>query len=393
MAAMQQAAADGLQEIERLAGRGWRLFPCVPRSKVPRLKGWQKVATSDLATIRQWSAKYPGCNWAVVTGLESGVFVLDVDGGTGRASLATLEKQHGPIPDTLISRTGREDGGEHRWFNYPVGSEIRCSASKLGEGLDIKATRGYVIVPPSIHETGRAYQWAEPLRPVVGAPAWLIELLTDESVRPSIPSPEPFSILTEGRRNDGLARFGGALRRKGAELAELEEMLLGYNFRHCQPPLEEKEVRKIAASMIRYPAGGPDPLELAWRAAESDSPQTRAAQFIGLCRHLQSARPAESIALPIQRIGELMGVHWTTVSNYRKDAVKRGWLKPVGEYIAHRRAGHYRLIESLILKETETLTKPLPSLTSGVSQADSRLSVLKGHDFSRAASAIESTGL
>jgi hypothetical protein len=223
-----------------------------------------------------------------------------------------------------------------------------------------------VVVPPSIHETGQSYAWIDPLRHAADAPAWLIELLTDKTGKQSIPTSERFGILTEGRRNDGLARYGGALRRKGAELAELEEKLLSYNAHHCQPLLEEKEVRKVAASIARYPVGGPDPLELSWQAVQTESHQTRTAQFVGLCRHLQRVRPEHSIALPIERIGELMGVHWTTVSNYRKDAVRRGWLMPVEQYIAHRRAGHYRLIESQIPTETETLTKSLPALSSGL---------------------------
>ena len=366
MAATQQAAAALIEEAERLAERGWRLFPCAPRSKVPRLKGWQTVATSDLATIRKWAAKYPGCNWAVATGKGSGVFVLDVDGEKGRASLATLEGQHWPLPDTLTSQPGRVDGGEHRWFKYPAGCEIRCSASKLGQCLDIRAAGGYVIVAPSIHETGRPYQWVEPQRPVADAPTWMIELLADKTEKPSVSRPERFGILTEGKRNDGLARYGGALRRRRAELAELEDKLLAYNVHHCQPPLEEKEVRKIAASMTRYPVGGPDPLELAWQATQAKSYPTRKAQFLALCRHLQNARPGLPIALPIERIGELMGVHWTSVSGYRKEAVRKGFLTPVEQYLAHRLAGQYRLIDNTSQTETKTLTKPPTLLTSGL---------------------------
>jgi hypothetical protein len=191
-------------------------------------------------------------------------------------------------------------------------------------------------------------------------------MLADGTGRLHVMPAESFGIFTEGKRNTALTSYGGALRRKGAELEELGKKLLCYNARHCQPPLEEEEVRKIAASMARYPVGGLDPLERAWQAVQNESHQTRTAQFIGLCRHLQSACTGHSIALPIGRIGGLMGVHWTTVSNYRKEAVKRGWLKPVEQYIAHRRAGHYRLIESQIPKDTDTLTKPLPPLTSGL---------------------------
>jgi hypothetical protein len=366
MAATQQAAAVTIHEVERLAERGWALFPCAPRAKTPLLKGWPTAASSDLAAIRKWAAKYPGCNWAAVTGEISGAFVLDVDGEKGRKSLATLESHYGPLPATLVSLTGRLDGGEHRWFNWPTGSEIRCSASKLGEGLDVRATGGYVIIPPSIHETGRPYQWVEPWQPVMDAPTWMIELLTDKTEKPHALSPERFGVLTEGRRNDGLTSYGGALRRKGAELAELEAKLLEANARRCQPPLEEKEVRKVAASVARYPVGGPDTLEIAWQAVKGENHQTHGAQFVSLCRHLQNARHGLPIALPIERIGELMGVHWTTVSNYRKGAVKRGWLKSVEQYIAHRRAGLYRLIESLIPTDTETLTRSLTPLTSGL---------------------------
>ena len=49
-----------------------------------------------------------------------------------------------------------------------------------------------------------------------------------------------------------------------------------------------------------------------------------------------------------------MGIHWSTVSLYRRAAAANGLLDPVGEYIPHRRAGLYRFSE-----KAETLTKPL----------------------------------
>lgn len=372
MAAATPAAPAGMPEVESMAERGWRLLPCAPRGKTPLLKRWPTLASSEFATVQGWAAKHPECNWGVATGPKSGVFVLDVDGEAGRASLAVLEAQHGPLSVTLTSITGRADGGQHRWFLYPDGCEIRGSAGKLGEGLDIRGARGYVIVPPSIHETGQPYQWAEPLRPVVDAPAWLIELLTDETGKLRVTAAVDFGILTEGKRNDGLTRYAGALRRRWAELPELESKLLEYNARHCKPPLQASEVCKIARSVARYPVGGPDPLEVAWKATQGENHGSRLAQFLALCRHLQSARPEQSIALPIERIGKLMGVHYTTVGIYRKEAVKRCWLEPAGQYIAHRRAGLYRLIASRIPKSPETLTKPLNPLTSGLVRISAR---------------------
>jgi hypothetical protein len=330
-----------MQEVERLAQRGWRLLPCAVRGKAPLLKGWPALASSDLAALRSWAAEYPGCNWGVATGPGSRVFVLDVDGEAGRASLAALEAEHGLLPSTLTSKTGRADGGEHRWFKYPAACEIRGSAGKLAEGLDIRATGGYVIVPPSIHETGRAYQWADSKQPTADAPSWLLDLASGEARKDRNPLAARIDILVKGERNDGLTRYAGWLRRKGAELPELEEKLFAANARRCQPPMEETEVRRIAASNARYQAGGPDPLETAWAAVLKETRPRGYEQFIAIARNLQLARPGLSIALPLERIGDLMGCDWTQARRWRKRAVREGSLRLTEHYIRHKRAALY----------------------------------------------------
>jgi hypothetical protein len=363
MAATQQAVAALIEEAERLAERGWRLLPCAPRGKTPLLKRWPTLASADFAAIREWAAKHPECNWGVATGPNSGVFVLDVDGEAGRASLAALAAQHGPLPVTLVSLTGRGDGGEHRWFNYPAGCEIRGSAGKLGEGLDVRAAGGYVIVPPSIHETGRAYQWADPEQSIADAPSWLLDLVSSETRRDRNPSTARIDILVKGQRNDGLTRYAGWLRRRGAELPELEEKLLADNACRCQPPLEETEIRRIAASVARYAVGGPDLLETAWAAVLKETHQRGYEQFIAIARNLQLVRPGLSIALPLQRIGDLMGCDWTQARRWRKRAVYDGWLRQTERYIPHKRAALYVFNETpfsgVPLRQNAPLSNPL----------------------------------
>lgn len=330
-----------MREVRRLAQRGWRLLPCAARGKTPLLKRWPALASSEFATIQRWAAKNPECNWGVATGPESGVFVLDVDGEAGSASLAALEAQHGSLPVTLVSLTGRGDGGEHRWFKYPADRAIRGSAGKLGEGLDIRGAGGYVIVPPSIHETGRAYQWTAPEQSIVDAPSWLLDLLSGEARKNGNPPSAHIGILVKGERNDGLTRYAGWLRRKGAELPELEEKLLAANARRCQPPLDDKDVLRIAASIARYPAGGPDPLETAWTAVLKEARTRGYGQFIALARNLQLARPGLSITLPLERIGDLMACDWTQARRWRKRAICEGWLRQTERYIPHKRAAMY----------------------------------------------------
>lgn len=345
-------------EYIRLAAQGWLLFPCAPRNKTPLLKGWPALASSDPATIRKWAVKHPGCNWAVACGADSGVWVLDVDGELGSASLRSLVEQHGEEwTRTLAVTTAR---GQHFYFACPAGTNIKNSTGKLGAGLDVRGEGGYCIIPPSVHPSGVRYEWESPLNghAPASAPAWLLERVTS-AARPVVQTSE-IGILPEGRRNDGLTRLAGAMRRRGATTAEIETALLEHNGRRCRPPLLDAEVRKIAASVSRYAPGGLDPLEQAWQAIQGEAFPSRYEQFLALACQLQQARFDHAIALPLKRIGALMDAHWNTVSRYRQKAVAVGLLVPAGEYIPHRRAGLYRFSET-----PKAVTKNL-KLTSGL---------------------------
>jgi hypothetical protein len=65
------------------------------------------------------------------------------DGGIGSDPLIHPSR----IVDGTVSRTGRPEGGEHRWFIYPADRNIPSSQSKLGDRLDIRAVGGYAMHP------------------------------------------------------------------------------------------------------------------------------------------------------------------------------------------------------------------------------------------------------
>jgi hypothetical protein len=331
-----------MKEIESLAMRGWRLLPCAARGKAALLKGWPALASSDVATIREWAAQFQECNWGIATGPGSRVFVLDVDGAEGSDSLAVLESKHGPLPLTLTSLTGR---GEHRWFNYPTSCEVRGSAGKLGRGLDVRGAGGYVIVPPSIHESRRPYQWIDPEQEIEDAPRWLFDLLSGSNRPTGTSHATRIFFLFEGHRNDTLFRFGCAMRRRGATQDEIERSLLQKNECECRPPLEAREICRIAVSAARYEPGGPDPLETAWEIVLSETNANGYVRFLALARCLQLARPGLLIALPLKRIGDLMERDWTQVRRWRKRAVRDGWLHLKEHYIPHVKAALYEFNE------------------------------------------------
>lgn len=62
-------------------------------------------------------------------------------------------------------------------------------------------------------------------------------------------------VFAQGGRNAALARVAGSLRRQGLSAEAIEAALLKTNTERCRPPLPDDEVRRIAASIGRYPAG------------------------------------------------------------------------------------------------------------------------------------------
>lgn len=166
-----------------LARRGWRVIPILPGQKRPSIPEWTVQATTDPDLIGQWWAAWPDHGIGIATGRASGIWVLDVDLGPGKNGddhLADLEHEHGPLPDTVEVITG--SGGRHLYFRVPDGVEIATSAGRLGPGLDVRAEGGQVLAPPTLHPSGRRYEWEAEHHPddvpVADAPAWLIDLVT-----------------------------------------------------------------------------------------------------------------------------------------------------------------------------------------------------------------------
>lgn len=191
--------------------------PCAA-GKHPMTPNGLKDASSDPATIEAWWAGAPcDLNVGVVTGAESGIFVLDVDPKNGGPeALAELETKHRKLPPTLTARTG--SAGTHYIFRHP-GGLVRNSASKIGKGLDIRGDGGYIVAPPSNHKSGGFYAWSpDPWIPCE-APAWLVNLVRSEPT-PELhdtPSGEPASaeLLEHARKR--LERHGPAVEGQGGD--------------------------------------------------------------------------------------------------------------------------------------------------------------------------------
>jgi DNA-binding transcriptional ArsR family regulator len=235
---------------------------CNNIGKHPRTRHGFKDATTDEAIVQRWWESWPDANIGIRTGAPSGLFVIDVDprnGGDNALEEAT--RRHGPLPQTLEARTG--SSGKHLIFRHP-GVPVRCSAGNLGPGLDVKGDGGYIVAAPSIHVSGARYQWANQAS-IAGAPEWLLKAVRGRSKTQSgndstssirtRPASLDGGLIPDGERNSTLFRMGCALRAREHDQPAIEEALKGVNAERCTPPLDLAEVRNIAASASRYPAG------------------------------------------------------------------------------------------------------------------------------------------
>jgi hypothetical protein len=152
------------------------------------------------------------------------------------------------LPKTVESITGN---GRHLWLKYPAGKNIGSTVRRLGPGLDVRGDGGYVVAPPSIHPSGRRYEWSvDSAKTIADPPGWLIEALHAKPSNGKAASQVDWAkAIPQGRRNDALARFAGALFAKGLAAAEVEAAVRGLNASQCRPPLPDEEVGKIIASI------------------------------------------------------------------------------------------------------------------------------------------------
>jgi hypothetical protein len=235
---------ESARQYQRL---GLSVIP-VGRDKHPLVE-WKPYQDESPHTdqVDEWWTKWPEANIGTVTGKVSGLVVLDADGPPGLASLKAL---HTPAK-TWVSRTGRPEGGWQQFFRHPGHSTIGNRAG-LRPGLDVRGDGGYVILPPSLHASGRRYEWLTSPEDVELAP--LSDTLLRLLIAPeSTGSATTGDVIPEGRRNETLYRLGRSLAARGLAPQTIAAALLEENRHRCRPLLPEPAVREIARHVTTQP--------------------------------------------------------------------------------------------------------------------------------------------
>lgn len=249
-----------LKEAALWYGRlGLAVFPLRPRDKRPATENGCKAATTDQGQISEWWDRWPDANIGIATGSASGGLVvidLDIDedkGKNGYEVLKEWQREHGELPETVMSITGR--GGYHYLYRDSAQWKNRTG---LYDGVDIRGEGGYIVAPPSIHPNGRKYEWEQDpmIYTIASVDDNIVNFLTpvpENRGRESYHVPE---AIPEGERTNALVKLVCSQQAKGLSDEAIRAAVRAENETRCIPPLSDPELEKeVFPALTRYRKG------------------------------------------------------------------------------------------------------------------------------------------
>lgn len=247
--------------------RGWSVVPaCWPKDgkcgcgrghndagKQP-LVSWKEYQERlpTLEEITEWWTRWPSANIACITGAISGIAVVDLE------HEGLIEAQRLGLHSGLISLTGK---GRHLIFKHPGEDVCNKVALRKIKGLDIRGDGGYIILPPSLHQSGKRYRWATGITSHLPP---FPSLLTNTALSGGLSQSSPTKVLgkpagwlsealgglSSGNRNNTFAQVVGRLHRDRWTPADVRSLLLPHALRVQFP---ENELDIIIGSITKYP--------------------------------------------------------------------------------------------------------------------------------------------
>ncbi len=138
--------------------QGWAVIPIPQGAKKPSVKWGVYVDEMRLPTedeVIEWFTRWPDANIAVITGPLSNLVIVDCD----NQEAIDAAWKHGLVSPVSV----KTKHGLHYYFTFPDGVEwIKNRVGGTGdnvewprvEGLDLRGSKGYALLPPS-----KNYEW------------------------------------------------------------------------------------------------------------------------------------------------------------------------------------------------------------------------------------------
>jgi len=227
---------------------GYSVIPVKANDKRPALESWKEYQTRKptMEELKKWFSGNT-INIGIITGVLSGLTVIDLDGSLGYESAKSL------LPKLPTTRVHKTPHGHHLLYRYSP--ELHTGAA-FAPGIDVRNDGGYVVAPPSIID-GISYSILADL-PIVEIPDVPRNLVAREKKRVEDGEEKPTwvsDLLDRGspehqRNNDG-TRLVGYFHAHG-----IPDDIIFTSVRpwaeKCAPPFEETELKTIIRSVGRY---------------------------------------------------------------------------------------------------------------------------------------------
>ena len=153
------------------AARGWAVIPIRAGAKLPIEHDWPNKGRRTGPEVAAAWALYPDANVGILTGLVSGLWVLDIDPGNGgmvalagpdrgvRPAAGDLRGAHAVAAGCTTTSCCRPD------FE-PRNAQHGRRAGRLPVGIDVRGRGGQVVAPPA--RARRALRPRARLSPLAG---------------------------------------------------------------------------------------------------------------------------------------------------------------------------------------------------------------------------------
>lgn len=266
----------GMAALTLAVEYGAAVFPCEPRGKQPHATlapdGF-KGASSHPEQVAAWWDAAPSANIGLVPGSVQWL-ALDVDGPAGAATARAMGLDAVPTATVATSR------GAHLYYTLPEGrvignvSGISC--------CDVRAHKGYVLAPPSVHPSGHVYCWRgasgdlwhRGLLEIAPAPRALLDALASAAAPPALQlapragcatgqgtgAPgrrlarylDTIGTVAQGQRNATAFRVAAfTMHDVGLPAGDAAAVVAAWNAERCAPPLPPGELRAVLRSAMR----------------------------------------------------------------------------------------------------------------------------------------------
>ncbi|MBE6091408.1 MAG: DNA primase [Clostridium beijerinckii] len=251
-----------------------KLLPIVPLnnySKIPMLK-WSDEENwiKDVQDIKKFKNKeFTG--FSLLTGRNSNIMVVDIDRNHGDCSIDGSEvfkelikdisdEDKEKINNTYTVETPR--GGKHLYFKYKEGLK---SKANYVDGVDIRTDGGLIVVPNSVVKVENELRMYKVVNDtdINEMPKELFNkfMQLDKPVKNKTIELTTSNIsytYKEGTRNQELFKEVINIVSKSSirDIPTITSIAKGLNLYKCNPPLDNKEVEKIVASILQrlYPS-------------------------------------------------------------------------------------------------------------------------------------------